>query len=114
MEPIDDSVVPFYAFKFTSYDEIFKVKNEDSHLIGIFKGVFFFLKKKTIAYLFVIVFFYCIGYQLHLSHFCKILLEYYLQRENSHNTKVVFSQPIICLWSWMILSKYYLMFFAPL
>jgi hypothetical protein len=36
VEPVDDSIVPFYAFKFTSYDKIFKARNEDSHLIGIF------------------------------------------------------------------------------
>jgi len=31
----DDSIVSFYAFKFTLY-EIFKAKNEDSYLIDNF------------------------------------------------------------------------------
>jgi hypothetical protein len=29
VKSIDDSTVPFYAFKFTSFDEIFNAKNED-------------------------------------------------------------------------------------
>jgi hypothetical protein len=36
VKSVDDSVVHFYAFKFTSYDEIFKVKNEDMYLTGSF------------------------------------------------------------------------------
>jgi len=32
----DDSIVPFYTFKFTLYDPMFKAKNEDSYLIDIF------------------------------------------------------------------------------
>jgi hypothetical protein len=39
-----------------------------------------------------------------------ILLGYLLQRENSQNTKAESNQPIICIWSWMILRKYYLIF----
>lgn len=29
VKSIDDSIVSFYAFKFTSYDKKFKAKNED-------------------------------------------------------------------------------------
>jgi len=32
----DDSIVNFYAFKFPSYDQSFKAKNEDSYLMYIF------------------------------------------------------------------------------
>ena len=40
----DDSIVSFYAFKFTSCYEIFKVKNEDSYLIDNFlKSWFIYL-----------------------------------------------------------------------
>jgi len=60
VEPVDDSIVIFYAFKFTSYDEIFKVKNEDSHLIGIF------LRSRFLFYIYFLficyIFLYCIGY----------------------------------------------------
>jgi hypothetical protein len=49
MKPIDNSTISFYVLKFILYNNIFKVKNEDSHLIGIvFKelicisSVFFF------------------------------------------------------------------------
>ena len=33
---VDDSIVPFYAFKFTSYDKKFNAKNEDSYLADNF------------------------------------------------------------------------------
>lgn len=36
VKSVDDLIVPFHAFKFTSYDESFNVKNEDSYLIDNF------------------------------------------------------------------------------
>jgi hypothetical protein len=73
VEPVDDSIVHFYAFKFTSYDGIFKVKNEDSHLIDIFLEVNFYIYCLLICYVFFITL--DINFTF---HFLKILLEYYL------------------------------------
>lgn len=53
VKSIDDSIISFYAFKFTSHDKKFKVKNEYSYLIDIF---FEELIRISIVYLFVIVF----------------------------------------------------------
>jgi hypothetical protein len=36
MKLIDGSTAPIYTFKFTMYNDILKVKNEDSHLTDIF------------------------------------------------------------------------------
>jgi hypothetical protein len=53
MKPIDNSTISFYVLKFILYNNIFKVKNEDSHLIGI-------IFKKLICIFFVYIYIYVV------------------------------------------------------